>query len=69
MAIEDTYSPIVHRVNQAVKQRAIKPNEKVLPPAEILVKYSNPPEDLLEKSTAQLKRLIAIADVKKGMNT
>jgi ATP-dependent DNA helicase 2 subunit 2 len=69
MAVEDTYSPIVHRINQAVKLRAIRPNERVQPPAESLVKFSHPPEDLVNESASQLKRLIAAADVKKGKNS
>lgn len=35
--IEDTYSPMIHRVNQAIHQRATQPGDPVGPPAEMLV--------------------------------
>jgi ATP-dependent DNA helicase 2 subunit 2 len=66
MPIEDTYSPILHRINQAIKRRAVRPDEPVQPPAEILIKYSHPPEDLVKKSEAQLGKLVAAANIKKG---
>lgn len=67
MPIEDTFSPVLHRISQAIKARAIYPDEPVGPPAEILVKYSKPPEQLVEESEKQLKKLVAAAEVKKGM--
>jgi ATP-dependent DNA helicase 2 subunit 2 len=39
MPIEDTYSPMIHRINQAIKQRAVHPDEAVGPAAELLVRY------------------------------
>jgi ATP-dependent DNA helicase 2 subunit 2 len=66
MAIEDTYSPVLHRINQAIRWRAAHPSEPIPPVAEILTKYSQPPAELLKASQAQLTRLIETADVKKG---
>jgi ATP-dependent DNA helicase 2 subunit 2 len=66
MPIEDTYSPVLHRINQAIRRRAVRPEEPVQPPADILIEYSHPPEDLVKKSEAQLSKLIAVANVKKG---
>jgi ATP-dependent DNA helicase 2 subunit 2 len=66
MKIEDTYSPIIHRVNQAICQRAVYPDEEVKPPSEILTKWSNPPSKLVAKATSELQTLIDVADVKKG---
>lgn len=66
MAIEDTYSPIIHRINQGIRRRAGQPNEPVAPPADILVKFSNPPSELVSQSVTQLNNLINAADVKKG---
>jgi ATP-dependent DNA helicase 2 subunit 2 len=66
MPIEDSFSPVLHRINQAVKERAIYPDEQVSKPADILVKYSRPPQELLEASETRLKKLIEVADVKKG---
>jgi len=56
MKIEDTYSPIIHRVNQAICQRAVYPDEEVKPP----------PSKLVAKATSELQTLIDVADVKKG---
>lgn len=63
--IEETYSPTVHRLNQAVRRRAVHPEEPVGPPAPILVKYSYPPPELVKSSKPKLDKLIAAADVKK----
>lgn len=64
--IEDTYSPVLHRIHQAIRLRATRPDEPIPPPAEVLVKYSNPPEDLVRASKKQLAALFKAADVKKG---
>lgn len=66
MPVEDTYSPVLHRINQAIKRRAVRPDEPVQPPADILIKYSHPPEDLVAQSKAKLSRLVAAANIKKG---
>ena len=62
----DTYSPALHRIDQAVRWRAIHPDEPVPPPYEILIRYSKPPEALVERSKRQLEDLVNAADVKKG---
>lgn len=62
----DTYSPILHRVDQAVRWRAIHPDKEVPPIPEILVKYSTPPSELVTSAAPQLAKLVASADVKKG---
>jgi hypothetical protein len=67
MAIEDTYNPLVHRMNQAIKRRAVQPDEPIPLPAKILIKYSNPPSELVSDSTKELSTLVKVADVKKGM--
>jgi ATP-dependent DNA helicase 2 subunit 2 len=66
MPIDDTYSPLIHRINQAIRRRGVQPNEAVTPPAEILTKYSNPPSELVSESARQLEKLVEAADVKKG---
>lgn len=66
MEIQDTYSAVLHRIDQAVRWRAVHPNEPVPPPFDILVKYSNPPEELVKKAKRRLEKLVAAADVKKG---
>ena len=66
MEIQDTYSAVLHRIDQAVRWRAVHPNEPIPPPFDILVKYSNPPEELVKKAKRRLEKLAAAADVKKG---
>ncbi|KKY16807.1 putative ku family dna [Phaeomoniella chlamydospora] len=62
---EDTFSPLLHRLDSAIRSRAIDPKSEITPPAPILMKYSQPPSELLEKSTPRLKDLIKVSDVKK----
>ena len=69
MAIEDTYSPVLHRISQAIRRRAVKPDEGIPPPPDVLTKWSHPPTELVEKSSGQIEKLIRIADVKKGTTT
>ena len=66
MQPDDTYSPVLHRINQAVRWRAVHPRDNVPPPAEILMRFSNPPEKLIADNKAKLDSLIAAADVKLG---
>ncbi|PLB45703.1 ATP-dependent DNA helicase II subunit 2 [Aspergillus steynii IBT 23096] len=63
--IEDSFSPLLHRTAAAIRSRAIHPNEPIPPPSNVLLKFSQPAEDLVEKSRKYLDKLIAEADVKK----
>ncbi|KAL5003782.1 ATP-dependent DNA helicase II subunit 2 [Aspergillus recurvatus] len=63
--IEDSFSPVLHRVNAAIRSRAIHPDDPIPPPAKILTQYSQPPEHLLKNAERHLKKLIEVADVKK----
>lgn len=65
MNMNDTYSPVLHRIDQAVRWRAVHPTEPIPPPYEILTRYSNPPEELVAGAKRKLEKLIAAADVKK----
>lgn len=67
MPMSDTFSPVLHRIDQAVRWRAVHPTEPIPPPYEILTRYSRPPADLVSQSERRLKKLMAAADVKKGM--
>jgi ATP-dependent DNA helicase 2 subunit 2 len=64
--IEDTFSPALHRISQAIRSRAVNSDEKLPPMPEILIKYSNPPKELLDGAKTSLKAIAAAADVKKG---
>ncbi|KAF7551605.1 hypothetical protein G7046_g7676 [Stylonectria norvegica] len=63
--IDDTYNPLVHRINNAVKARAIYPEKPIPPIPSILLRFSSPPEDLIEKVQSRVDSLIAAAEVKK----
>lgn len=64
---EDTYAPLVHRINQIIRWRATHSDSTLtIPePPEILKKYSTPPADLIERSNSTLESLKLASDVKK----
>ncbi|TDZ32117.1 ATP-dependent DNA helicase II subunit 2 [Colletotrichum spinosum] len=64
-AIEDTFNPVIHRLNQAIRQRAVRPESQIDPIPPVLVRYAAPPEGLVEKSKSEIESLIKIAEVKK----
>lgn len=64
--IDDTYNPLVNRLNQAIRMRASYPEEPIGKPARILIKYSCPPESLTKIAKDQIDDLISAAEVKKG---
>ena len=66
MALEDAFSPLLHRIEQVKRWRAVRPVEPVPPIPEVLLKYSKPPEELQQSSKLALQRLVKAADVKKG---
>lgn len=63
--IDETFSPLLHHIDQAVRFRAVHPDEPVPPPYEILTRYTQPAEPLVAKSKQRLEKLIQAADVKK----
>ncbi|KAI1634123.1 putative Ku family DNA helicase [Biscogniauxia mediterranea] len=63
--VEDVFTPPLHRINQVVRHRAIYPDRPIPPTPSILLKYANPPEDLVLKAQSELEDLIDKADVKK----
>src|SRR5699024_4712948 len=65
--IDETYNPSIHRINHAIKQRAVHPEEPVAETPAELLKFSAPPEYLIEKVRGQIDVLIDAAEVKKGM--
>jgi ATP-dependent DNA helicase 2 subunit 2 len=64
--IKDTYSPLVNRVNQVIRHRAVYPTEPLPKPLSILTKYTATPEKLLEESKEAIEALVKAGDVKKG---
>lgn len=65
MPIEETFSPVLHRVNQVIRQRAVHPSEPLPPIPEILLKYSNPPPSATQAAQPALEKVLLAADVKK----
>ncbi|TVY32195.1 ATP-dependent DNA helicase II subunit [Lachnellula occidentalis] len=65
MTIEETYAPGLHRINQAIRTRAVQPDKPVEDPPEILVKWSHPPPELAKNAASKLQKLVEVADVKK----
>jgi hypothetical protein len=65
--IDDLYNPTIHRINQAIRARAVNPDSPISPPAEILLRYSKPPEKLIEKAKSEIDALIDAAEIKKGL--
>ena len=65
MAMDDTFSPVLHTIEGAIKYRAIHPDRPVPPKPEAFLAYSRQPEELQQRSKGSLSRLIKAADVKK----
>ena len=65
MPMDDTFSPVLHTIEGAIKFRAIHPDKDVPPKPEAFLAYSRQPEELQERSKDTLRRLIKAADVKK----
>lgn len=65
-SLDDLYAPIIHRLNQAVRARAVHEDGPIEDIPSVLLKYSRPPDGLVKKSKRKIDRLIEAADVKKG---
>jgi ATP-dependent DNA helicase 2 subunit 2 len=64
---EDTFSPLVHRINHVIRWKATHPDPTLaIPdPPEILMKYSMPPAELVASAEKHLNAVKKAADVKK----
>jgi ATP-dependent DNA helicase 2 subunit 2 len=60
----ETFNPKLHRIHHVIKHRAIFPDKEPPEPHDILLRYSNPPTDLIEKAKPVLTRLKNAADIK-----
>ncbi|OAX83857.1 ATP-dependent DNA helicase II subunit 2 [Emergomyces africanus] len=65
MTIEDSYSPLLHRIDQAIRWRAVHPSDALPPVPEVLQKLSRQPEDLQAANKSTLAKLIEASNVKK----
>ncbi|KAF1842883.1 SPOC domain-like protein [Cucurbitaria berberidis CBS 394.84] len=64
---EDTFAPLVHRINHIIRWRATHPDPtlQIPDPPEILTKYSVPPAELMAQAEQQLNALKKAGYVKK----
>lgn len=67
-ALDENYSPNIHRVKQAIRARAIYPDEKIEEVPAVLVKFSRPPEDLIAGAKSEIDSLRSVANVKKVLD-
>ncbi|OAA38891.1 ATP-dependent DNA helicase II subunit 2 [Metarhizium rileyi] len=63
--IDETFNPAIHKVNNAVKMRAAHPDKPVPETPASLLRFSSPPDDLIEKVQSRIDSLIKLAEVKK----
>ncbi|EQL02716.1 hypothetical protein G6O67_003177 [Ophiocordyceps sinensis] len=63
--IGQTYNPSIHRINHAVRMRAVHPEKPIPETPAILLRYSSPPKDLVERVQSRIDALIGVAEVKK----
>lgn len=63
--LDETYSPMLQRINQVIKHRAVYSDTDPPPPYEILTRYMHPPSELVKRSQKSLDKVIKAADVKK----
>ncbi|KAK4224152.1 ATP-dependent DNA helicase [Podospora fimiseda] len=63
--IDEVYNPVIHRLNQAIRTRAVHPDGEIGPPPEILLRFSKPPEKLIKKARPDIEALIDAAELKK----
>jgi ATP-dependent DNA helicase 2 subunit 2 len=66
---DETFNPTIHRVNNAVKMRAAHPDKPVPETPASLLRFSAPPEDLVEKVQSRIDSLIELAEIKKGTSS
>lgn len=66
LPIDESFSPLLHRIESAVRHRAVQPDNPILESPEILTKFAHPDEELVKNSASLLENLISKADVKKG---
>ncbi|KAK4157963.1 SPOC like C-terminal domain-containing protein [Chaetomidium leptoderma] len=63
--IDEMYNPTIHRMNQAIRARAVDPDAPIAPPAEILLRFSKPPENVIEQAKSEIDALVDAAEIKK----
>ncbi|KAF2758088.1 ATP-dependent DNA helicase II subunit 2 [Pseudovirgaria hyperparasitica] len=62
--MDQTFSPVLHNVNQNIQWRAARGDQSLAPVLEILTRYSRPPDDLVTSATTEINTLVKRSDVK-----
>ncbi|KAI5816728.1 putative Ku family DNA helicase [Pyronema omphalodes] len=62
--IEELYNPVISRINQCIKHRALYPDAPLPELPAALIQFSRPPSSLTSSSATALKSLITAANVK-----
>jgi ATP-dependent DNA helicase 2 subunit 2 len=62
---DEVYNPVIHRINQAIRQRAIYPEKAIGEVPENLLRFSRPPKALIDRAKPKIEALIDVAEVKK----
>ncbi|KOS19437.1 ATP-dependent DNA helicase II subunit 2 [Escovopsis weberi] len=62
---DDVYNPAIHRINHAVKHRAMHPDAPLPDTPPVLLKFASPPEGLVARGQSKIDSLIKAAGVKK----
>ncbi|KAJ5582505.1 hypothetical protein N7535_001125 [Penicillium sp. DV-2018c] len=65
LPIDESFSPLLHCIESAVRYRAVYPNEPVPDPSKRLTEFAHPSEELVRSSKPYLEKLMSAADVKK----
>ncbi|KAJ5130402.1 uncharacterized protein N7515_006441 [Penicillium bovifimosum] len=65
LPIDESFSPLLHRIESAVRYRAVHPDDPILDPSDRLTEFAHPAEELIQSSKPHLEKLISAADVKK----
>ncbi|KAJ5185269.1 DNA helicase ATP-dependent Ku type [Penicillium cf. griseofulvum] len=65
LPIDESFSPLLHRIESAVRYRAVHPNDPILDPSERLTEFAHPPEEMVKNAKSHLEKLMSMADVKK----
>ena len=63
--MDETFSPMLHRINQVIKHRAIYTEADVPETYEILLKYSHPPVELVQQSRPALDKVMKAGVLRK----
>ncbi|KAI5283491.1 ATP-dependent DNA helicase II subunit 2, partial [Ascosphaera aggregata] len=65
LPMDEYFSPVIHRLQQAIKLRAIDAKQLVPELPEAIIRLAKQPKELQERSKESLKKLIQVADIKK----